>query len=135
MTKHRFAAIQMASGPMVAANLEEAARHIGEAARRGADLILNPSANPDGHERFTVWYNSLSVGTDEPYAYEWDEPWGIWGRYGHYRFDMNRDMIALSHAPMRAALATMLRWHPQVVVESGQEGRRHHGASQNVFSF
>lgn len=89
-------------------------------------IVINPSANPDGHERFAVWYNSLSVGTDEPSAYEWREPWGIWGRYGHYRFDMNRDMIALSHAPMRAALDVMLRWRPQVVVD-------HHSTTEQFF--
>lgn len=44
MAKHRFAAIQMASGPMVAANLEEAARLIAEAARRGADLVVLPES-------------------------------------------------------------------------------------------
>ena len=44
MTKHHFAAIQMASGPMVAANLEEAARHIGAAARRGAELVVLPES-------------------------------------------------------------------------------------------
>ena len=43
-TKHRFAAIQMASGPMLAANLEEAARLIAEAARREADLVVLPES-------------------------------------------------------------------------------------------
>lgn len=42
--KHRFAAIQMASGPMLAANLEEAARLIAEAARGGADLVVLPES-------------------------------------------------------------------------------------------
>jgi hypothetical protein len=84
---------------------------------RNTLVILNPSANPDGHERFAVWYNSLGVGTDEPFAYEWNEPWGIWGRYGHYRFDMNRDLIALAQAPTRAMLGAITRWHPQVFVD------------------
>ncbi|UCG85194.1 MAG: hypothetical protein JSW71_14800 [Gemmatimonadota bacterium] len=84
---------------------------------RNAVVVLNPAANPDGHERFAVWYNSLFVGSDEPAAYEWDEPWGIWGRYGHYRFDMNRDMIALAQAPTRAMLAGIVRWRPQVFVD------------------
>jgi nitrilase len=44
MAKHRFAAIQMASGPMLAANLEEAARLIAEAARGGAELIVLPES-------------------------------------------------------------------------------------------
>jgi hypothetical protein len=80
-------------------------------------VILNPSANPDGHERFAVWYNSLAVGTDEPFAYEWNEPWGIWGRYSHYRFDMNRDFLALTQKPTRAMLRALMRWHPQVFVD------------------
>jgi hypothetical protein len=86
-------------------------------ALREAVVILLPSGNPDGHERFAVWSNSLAVGTDEPFAYEWNEPWGIWGRYGHYRFDMNRDFIALSQEPTRAMLRTLVRWHPQVYVD------------------
>ncbi|UCF40198.1 MAG: hypothetical protein JSW43_10735 [Gemmatimonadota bacterium] len=80
-------------------------------------VVLNPSANPDGHERFAVWYNSLAMGTDEPYTHEWNEPWDIWGRYGHYRFDMNRDFFALSQAPTRAIVETIMRWHPQVYVD------------------
>lgn len=44
MAKHCFAAIQMASGPMLAANLEEAARLIGEAARSGAELVVLPES-------------------------------------------------------------------------------------------
>jgi len=86
-------------------------------ALRNTVVILNPSANPDGHERFATWYNSLFVGTDEPFAYEWREPWGIQGRSGHYRFDMNRDFMALSSAPTRAILGALMRWHPQVFVD------------------
>ena len=44
MTKHCFAAVQMASGPMLAANLEQAARLIGEAARGGAELVVLPES-------------------------------------------------------------------------------------------
>jgi hypothetical protein len=83
-------------------------------------VILNPSANPDGHERFAVWYNSVfpgAMGTNEPASLEWAEPWSVWGRYSHYRFDMNRDLIAQSQAPVRAMLGAMRRWNPQVVVD------------------
>ncbi len=84
---------------------------------RNTVVILNPSMNPDGHERFAVWYNSLFVDTDEPYAYEWREPWGIQGRYGHYRFDMNRDFLSNSQQPTQALIRTIMRWHPQVYVD------------------
>ncbi|HXV85603.1 MAG TPA: M14 family zinc carboxypeptidase, partial [Gemmatimonadales bacterium] len=93
---------------------------------RNTLTILNPSANPDGHERFAVWYNSLSLGTHEPFGYETTEPWDIQGRFGHYRFDMNRDLIAQSHAPTRAMLGAIMRWHPQVVVD-------HHSTVQPFF--
>ena len=89
-------------------------------------VILNPSANPDGHERFAAWYNSLSMRTDEPYAYETREPWSVWGRFSHYRFDMNRDLIAQSQAPVRAMLGAMRRWNPQVVVD-------HHSTTDPFF--
>src|SRR5256884_6819055 len=59
-------------------------------------IVLNPSANPDGHERFAAWYNSVAVGADHPRAFEQNEPWSITGRYNHYRFDMNRDLVAQS---------------------------------------
>src|SRR3954471_24069784 len=64
------------------------------AALRNTIVIINPSSNPDGHERFTVWYNSVNVAAPDPRAQEHDEPWSIQGRFNHYRFDMNRDLIA-----------------------------------------
>ncbi len=48
-------------------------------------LVLNPSANPDGHERFAAWYNSVAVGADHPTALEQREPWAIQGRFNHFR--------------------------------------------------
>jgi len=84
---------------------------------RNTVLVMIPSANPDGHERFAVWYNSLSVGTDEPYSFDSDAPWSIAGRYSHYRFDMNRDLVAVSQAPTQAILGTVVRWRPQVYAD------------------
>ncbi len=80
-------------------------------------IVMVPAANPDGHERFAAWYNSVSVGTDEPNSFDADAPWSIAGRYGHYRFDMNRDLIAVSQEPTRAILGAVVRWRPQVYVD------------------
>jgi len=80
-------------------------------------LVMVPSANPDGHERFAAWYNSVAVGTDEPFSFDSDAPWSIAGRYSHYRFDMNRDLIAVSQAPTQAILGTVVRWKPQVYAD------------------
>jgi hypothetical protein len=80
-------------------------------------VLINPSQNPDGHERFAAWYNSTAVGTEDPIAIEQTEPWSIWGRFNHYRFDMNRDMLAQSQLESRALASVYLRWRPQVVVD------------------
>jgi hypothetical protein len=80
-------------------------------------VLINPSQNPDGHERFAAWSNSIAVGTDEPAAVEQTEPWAIWGRYNHYRFDMNRDLLAQSQSESRALASVYVRWRPQVVAD------------------
>jgi hypothetical protein len=87
------------------------------AALRNAVVILNPSSNPDGHERFTVWYNSVARRDPDNASFEHDEPWSIQGRFNHYRFDMNRDVIASTQPEVQAIMRGMLRWHPQVAVD------------------
>jgi hypothetical protein len=84
---------------------------------RNTLLVLNPSANPDGHERFTVWYHSLAMANPDNGAYEHGEPWSIQGRFNHYRFDMNRDLIAITQQETQAMTQAMLRWHPMVAVD------------------
>jgi hypothetical protein len=80
-------------------------------------VLINPSQNPDGHERFAAWSNSVAVGSDDPLAVEQTEPWAIWGRYNHYRFDMNRDLLAQSQNESKAIASVYVRWHPQVVAD------------------
>jgi hypothetical protein len=87
------------------------------AALRGAVVVINPSSNPDGHERFAVWYNSVARSDPANDAAEHREPWSIQGRYNHYRFDMNRDLIASTQPEVQAIMRGMLRWHPQVAVD------------------
>jgi hypothetical protein len=89
-------------------------------------LVLNPSANPDGHERFAAWYNSVAVGADHPAAFEQTEPWSVTGRYNHFRFDMNRDLLAQSQPEVRAMMAGVMRWRPQVFVD-------HHSTTPTFF--
>ena len=84
-----------------------------------AIVIINPSSNPDGHERFAVWYNSIALGSPEPDAMEHQlkQPWSIYGRYNHYRFDMNRDVFASTQPEVQAILRAIRRWHPVVHVD------------------
>src|SRR5215213_9170682 len=56
-------------------------------------VLVITGENPDGHERFVTWYNSVATGNPDRNAIEHREPWSIWGRYNHYRFDLNRDTL------------------------------------------
>ena len=86
-------------------------------------VIFNPVYNPDGHERYVVYYNSVATGSDDPNAYEDHEPSVVFGRLNHYRFDMNRDRVAFSQDETREEFAEMLRWNPQVYIDQhGQVG-------------
>ena len=85
-------------------------------ALRKTIVIVNPASNPDGHERFAVWYNSLAPGSPDAQSIEhqrW-QPWAIRGRYNHYRFDMNRDVFATTQKEVQGLVRGMLRWHPMV---------------------
>ncbi|MEX2178980.1 MAG: M14 family zinc carboxypeptidase [Gemmatimonadaceae bacterium] len=87
------------------------------AALRNVIVVLNPSTNPDGHERFAVWYNSISVRSPETVSLEYAEPWSIQGRYNHYRFDMNRDVMTTTQREVRQLVAGAMRWHPMVTID------------------
>ncbi len=95
-------------------------------ALRNTIVILNPSSNPDGHERFAVWYNSIHVGSPEPFALEHGEPWSVQGRFNHYRFDLNRDVMTTTQREARAIVRAMNRWHPMVAIDQ-------HGQTTNYF--
>ena len=89
-------------------------------------VLINPAQNPDGHERFTAWYNAEGLGRPEAFAFEHRQPWGIYGRFNHYGFDLNRDLLPASQIESRAAMAAFLEWHPQVNAD-------HHGETKNFF--
>jgi hypothetical protein len=95
-------------------------------ALRNVVVILNPSTNPDGHERFAVWYNSIGVRSPDPGSLEKSEPWSIQGRFNHYRFDMNRDVMTTTQREARALVRGYLRWHPMVAIDQ-------HGQTQHYF--
>jgi hypothetical protein len=95
---------------------------IADALKR-AVVILNPVYNPDGHERYVVYYNSLATGSSNPESFEHREPGVISGRLNHYRFDMNRDRVAFSQFETQQEFAEMLKWNPQVYIDQhGQVG-------------
>jgi hypothetical protein len=89
-------------------------------------VLVNVCANPDGHERFVTWYNSFGTGNADPLASEHREPWSIWGRANHYRFDLNRDNLAATQIETRNLQRAYLDWNPQIFVD-------HHGQPSQYF--
>ncbi|HYD53719.1 MAG TPA: M14 family zinc carboxypeptidase, partial [Gemmatimonadaceae bacterium] len=89
-------------------------------------VVLNPSTNPDGHERFAVWYNSINARAPDVFSLEKQEPWSIQGRFNHYRFDMNRDVMTTTQREAQNLVRAMQRWHPMVAVDQ-------HGQTSNYF--
>ncbi len=88
-------------------------------------LILT-GENPDGHERFVTWYNSVATGNADRNALEHREPWSVYGRLNHFRFDLNRDNIAVSQVETKNMLKAFFEWNPQIVVD-------HHGQPSQFF--
>lgn len=89
-------------------------------------VLVNVCANPDGHERFVAWYNSIATGNPEPLAAEHRQPWSVYGRYNRFRFDLNRDNIASTQRETRNMERAFLEWNPQVFVD-------HHGQPSQFF--
>jgi hypothetical protein len=89
-------------------------------------VLVLTGENPDGHERFVTWYNSVSVGDPNRNAYEHREPWAIWGRYSHFRFDLNRDTLAQTQKETQNMQSAFMQWMPQLAID-------HHGQPSQMF--
>lgn len=89
-------------------------------------VLIVTGENPDGHERFATWYNSVAIGSPDRNAIEKREPWAIWGRVNHYRFNLNRDTLTFSQKESRNMQKAYLEWNPQLAVD-------HHGQTSQFF--
>lgn len=89
-------------------------------------IILDPSLNPDGLDRFASWSNANRsinpVGDRNGRIHDQDWPGG---RTNHYLFDLNRDWLPLVHPESRARITEYQRWLPHVLTdhhETGEDG-------------
>ena len=88
-----------------------------------AVILIQPSLNPDGHDRFAIWAN-MHQGTSavaDPQHREHVEPWPN-GRPNHYWFDLNRDWLPLQHPESQARIQQFHRWMPQVLGDFHEMG-------------
>ena len=91
--------------------------------------IVNPAHNPESHERFVAWYNSVQVtrdGTADRQAAEHDAPWGMSTNNNHFQIDLNRDAFFQTQIETKQLAAAYGEWNPVVFVD-------HHGQTKNMF--
>lgn len=88
-----------------------------------AIIIIDPSQNPDGRDRFVHSFVS-SLGLEpqaDRYSVEHDQPWPR-GRTNHYMFDLNRDWFAMTQPETQGKVAAVLEWNPVIYVDSHEMG-------------
>lgn len=86
-------------------------------------ILLDPSLNPDGLQRFAYWANSnknINLNPD-PNDREYSEVWPG-GRTNHYWFDMNRDWLPVQLPESKARIETFHNWLPNVLTDHHEMG-------------
>lgn len=86
-------------------------------------ILLDPSFNPDGLQRFAYWTNtnrSTHLNPD-PQDREFSEVWPG-GRTNHYWFDMNRDWLPVQLLESQARIKTFYDWRPNVLTDHHEMG-------------
>ena len=86
-------------------------------------ILLDPSFNPDGLQRFAYWTNtnrSTNLNPD-PQDREFSEIWPG-GRTNHYWFDLNRDWLPLQLLESQARVKTFYDWRPNVLTDHHEMG-------------
>ena len=86
-------------------------------------ILIDPSINPDGMNRFASWVNShRSKNLDgNPGSLEHHEAWPK-GRTNHYWFDLNRDWLPLQHPESKGRIEKFHYWKPNVLTDHHEMG-------------
>ncbi len=81
-------------------------------------VIIDPNVNPDGHERYVQWANSVAGAKPNvnPFSFEHTEQWPG-GRTNHFFFDLNRDMSWQTQKETKARVLLYRDWMPHVYVD------------------
>ncbi|MDZ7692229.1 MAG: M14 family zinc carboxypeptidase [Balneolaceae bacterium] len=98
------------------ANVEQILQH--------SVVLLDPSLNPDGLNRFAHWANtrrSLKTLVDDPNNMEQNQPWPS-GRTNHYWFDLNRDWMLVQHPESQARINMFHHWKPNILTDHHEMG-------------
>ena len=86
-------------------------------------ILMDPSFNPDGLQRFAYWANSnkaqnlVADNNDREYHEVWPG-----GRTNHYWFDMNRDWLPVQLPESRARIESFHKWMPNILTDHHEMG-------------
>ena len=86
-------------------------------------ILLDPSMNPDGLQRFAYWANinkNINL-TSDPNDREYNEIWPG-GRTNHYWFDLNRDWLPGQLPESQARIKTFNKWMPNILTDHHEMG-------------
>jgi hypothetical protein len=91
--------------------------------RENAVVHIDPTLNPDGRDRHSLWANSNKglPPVADPLDREHNEAWPG-GRTNHYWFDLNRDWLPLAHPESRAKVDWYHQWYPNVTTDFHEMG-------------
>ncbi|HMM36831.1 MAG TPA: M14 family zinc carboxypeptidase, partial [Thermoanaerobaculia bacterium] len=86
-------------------------------------VVIDPCANPDGHERHVSWWRSVAGAEPDPdpHALENEAPWPS-GRGNHFGVDLNRDWAWGTQPETRARIAALRALPPQLYVDVHEMG-------------
>ena len=86
-------------------------------------IVLEPSINPDGMDRFVNWvstfYNNTPNG--DPNHMEHHQNW-VSGRTNHYWFDLNRDWLLLAQSESQNRVKFFHKYQPNVLGDFHEMG-------------
>ena len=88
-----------------------------------AVVLITPSQNPDGLDRFANWannYRNATLTADENHK-EHHQPWPG-GRVNHYFADLNRDWLFLRHPESQGRVALFHKWQPHFLGDFHEMG-------------
>lgn len=94
-----------------------------ERALQNTVILLDPSFNPDGMQRFASWVNSRrsKMISPDPNDMEHHEPWPG-GRTNHYWFDLNRDWLVAQQPESAARIKKFHAWRPNLLTDHHEMG-------------
>lgn len=86
-------------------------------------ILLDPSINPDGLNRFASWVNSNRsfVSKGDEHDRELNEAWPR-GRTNHYWFDLNRDWLPVQLPESKGRIELFQQWKPNILTDHHEMG-------------